>query len=291
MRSLPVYIIAARRTAIGRIGGLHKLRRVEDLAAPVVEAVLKDASVSAEQVDEIIVGNCTAGDNPARLIALASGLPVAAMATTIDQQCASGLEACNMAAAQVSMVLGPNGSGKSTAYSRTSAEHDGASFWIINPDLLTKALVEEEHLPLRDANLAAVQRLEVWLEATINVRRSLGVETVLSTDKYRRLVTLARQRGYAISLFYVVLKSPALNVQRVQARVREGGHDVPKEKIVERYWRSLEQMPWFLGQADTAWIYDNSGAELVLLAHKSEGTYRLHSETIPAVAKAVRSLT
>jgi acetyl-CoA C-acetyltransferase len=102
MRSLPVYIIAARRTAIGRIGGLHRLRRVEDLAAPVVEAVLKDASVSAEQVDEIIVGNCTAGDNPARLIALASGLPVAAMATTIDQQCASGLEAILSAARRIS---------------------------------------------------------------------------------------------------------------------------------------------------------------------------------------------
>ncbi len=101
MRSLPVYIIAARRTAIGRIGGLHRLRRVEDLAAPVVEAVLKDASVDVEQVDEIIVGNCTAGDNPARLIALASGLPVAAMATTVDQQCASGLEAILSAARRI----------------------------------------------------------------------------------------------------------------------------------------------------------------------------------------------
>jgi len=96
-----VYIIAARRTAIGRIGGLHRLRRVEDLAAPVVEAVLKDAGVGPEEVDEIIVGNCTAGDNPARLIALASGLPVVAMATTVDQQCASGLEAILSAARRI----------------------------------------------------------------------------------------------------------------------------------------------------------------------------------------------
>ncbi len=93
MRSLPAFIVAARRTAIGRIGGLHRGRRVEDLAAPVVEAVLKDAGVDVGDVDEIIVGNCTAGDNPARLIALAAGLPVTAMATTVDQQCASGLEA------------------------------------------------------------------------------------------------------------------------------------------------------------------------------------------------------
>lgn len=101
MRGLPVFIIAARRSAIGRIGGLHRGRRVEDLAAPVVEAVLKDAAVDAEDVDEIIVGNCSAGDNPARLIALASGLPVTAMATTIDQQCASGLEAILAAARRI----------------------------------------------------------------------------------------------------------------------------------------------------------------------------------------------
>ena len=101
MRSLPVFIIAARRTAIGRVGGLHRQRRVEDLSAPVVEAVLRDVGVDAGKVDEIIVGNCTAGDNPARLIALASGLPVRAAATTIDQQCASGLEAILAAARRI----------------------------------------------------------------------------------------------------------------------------------------------------------------------------------------------
>ena len=101
MKSLPVFIIAAKRTAIGRIGGLHRVRRVEDLAAPVVEAVLKDAGVAVGEVDEFIVGNCTAGDNPARLIALASGLPVTAMATTVDQQCASGLEAILAAARRI----------------------------------------------------------------------------------------------------------------------------------------------------------------------------------------------
>ncbi len=101
MRSPPVYIISARRTAIGRIGGLHRLRRVEDLAAPVVEAALRDAGIGVGEVDEILVGNCTAGDNPARLIALASGLPVAATATTIDQQCASGLEAILAAARRI----------------------------------------------------------------------------------------------------------------------------------------------------------------------------------------------
>lgn len=78
---------------MGRVGGLHKSRRVEDLAAPVVQAVLKDAGLPPGRVDEVIIGNCAAGGNPARLIALAAGLPETVPASTIDQQCGSGLEA------------------------------------------------------------------------------------------------------------------------------------------------------------------------------------------------------
>lgn len=87
------YIVAARRTALGRIGGLHGSRRIEDLAAPVISAALGDAAIVTSDVDEIIVGNATAGGNPARLIALAAALPETANATTIDQQDASGLVA------------------------------------------------------------------------------------------------------------------------------------------------------------------------------------------------------
>jgi len=93
MELRPAYIVAARRTALGRVGGLHKSRRVDDLAAPIVAAALKDAGLTPDQVDDVIVGNCTAGANPARLIALTAGLPEAVSAMTVDQQCASGLEA------------------------------------------------------------------------------------------------------------------------------------------------------------------------------------------------------
>ena len=87
------YIVAARRTALGRIGGLHAARRVEDLAAPVITTALSDAGLEAADVDEVIVGNATAGGNPARLIALATGLPETVNASTVDQQDASGLVA------------------------------------------------------------------------------------------------------------------------------------------------------------------------------------------------------
>ena len=89
----PAYIIAARRTALGRVGGLHRNRRIEDLAAPVVRAALADAGLAPTAVDEILIGNATQGGNPARIIALAAGLPETAAAATLDRQCGSGLDA------------------------------------------------------------------------------------------------------------------------------------------------------------------------------------------------------
>src|SRR5689334_16667566 len=87
------YIVAARRTALGRPGGLHKSRRIESLTAPVVLAALADAGLDASAVDEIIFGNTTAGGNPARIIGLAAGLDDRVPALTVDRQSASGLDA------------------------------------------------------------------------------------------------------------------------------------------------------------------------------------------------------
>jgi acetyl-CoA C-acetyltransferase len=87
------YIVAARRSALGRIGGLHRVRRLEELTAPILLAALADAGLAPERVEEIILGNASAGGNPARLIGLASGLPETASASTIDRQCGSGLDA------------------------------------------------------------------------------------------------------------------------------------------------------------------------------------------------------
>jgi acetyl-CoA C-acetyltransferase len=93
MSQSSAYIIAARRTALGRIGGLHRHRRIDALAAPVVRAVIEDGRLNPERVDELILGNASEGGNPARLVALAAGLPETAAASTIDRQCASGLDA------------------------------------------------------------------------------------------------------------------------------------------------------------------------------------------------------
>jgi predicted ABC-type ATPase len=143
-----------------------------------------------------------------------------------------------------------------------------ARVWIINPDLLTQQIVEREGLPLDEANIAAVERIETWLYRSIEVYQTIGVETVLSSPKYRTLVERAKQHGFEIRIIYIVLKSAELQHERVEIRVSEGGHDVPAEKISSRRLRSFEQLAWFIGHADACYIYDNSTGEPEFLGGK-----------------------
>jgi len=185
------------------------------------------------------------------------------------------------------IVAGPNGSGKSSAYQDTNIEAFGRSVWIINPDLLAARIRAVEGLDLTNANLAAVRRIEAWLETSIEAHQTVGVETVLSTPKYRRLVQKAKKLGFEVRLIYVLLDSPHRNVERVRLRVKKGGHSVPKDKIIERYARSLEQLPWFLDQADQAWLFDNSGANPRLMGEKHAGVVTLDEDALPAFVTAV----
>lgn len=145
------------------------------------------------------------------------------------------------------------------------------SIWIINPDELSKRIAEQENLPLDpEANLEAVKRIEDWLYASIQAHQTVGVETVLSSPKYRKLVDQAHRRGFRVRLIYVVLESADLNVERVRIRVAKGGHAVREDKIRDRRIRSFEQLSWFFEKADWVDIYDNSGAEPTLVVKKRD---------------------
>ncbi|MBX9760574.1 MAG: thiolase family protein [Beijerinckiaceae bacterium] len=96
------FIISARRTPVAPRNGAFARIEIGDLATPVVRAVIAGAGLAADDVDEVIVGNALyAGGNPARVIALAGGVPEAVPALTIDTQCCSGLDAILLAASRI----------------------------------------------------------------------------------------------------------------------------------------------------------------------------------------------
>lgn len=188
------------------------------------------------------------------------------------------------------IVAGPNGSGKSSLYGTSDIEDFSRSVWIINPDLLAARLRSAERLDPLTANLEALRRIEAWLDASIQTHQTVGVETVLSTDKYRRLVDAAHSRGFEFRLLYVMLDSPARNIERVRIRVERGGHAVDEDKIVERYYRSLAQLPWFVEQADRAVMFDNTGTSPREMARKRNGVLTITPAALPALVQALRPL-
>lgn len=97
-------IIAARRTPIAK--AFQELTHVdpEDLAAPVLKALIDENGLDPLAIDDVILGNATGGGgNIARLSLLTAGLPISVPGVTVDRQCGSGLEAiilaCNLIAA------------------------------------------------------------------------------------------------------------------------------------------------------------------------------------------------
>lgn len=95
-------IIAACRSAVVPRGGAFATLSLTQLGAPVLQAALRQAGIAAAQVDEVIVSNAIGGGgNPARLIALAAGLPEDVAGLSIDRQCAGGLDALLLAKALV----------------------------------------------------------------------------------------------------------------------------------------------------------------------------------------------
>ena len=91
-------IVAARRSPIGRAGGMFRALDVEDLAAPVLRAALADTPFAPAQIDDVILGNAAGpGGNIARLSALSAWGDVTVPGLTVDRQCGAGLEAVILA--------------------------------------------------------------------------------------------------------------------------------------------------------------------------------------------------
>ena len=91
----------------------------------------------------------------------------------------------------------------------------------------------------------------------------------------------AKDAGYKVYLYFVSTEGPEINAKRVEGRVAAGGHDVPTEKIVGRYYRTMDNLYRALMISYRAYIFDNSGAETIKIAEKrKEGIISLE-EKVP----------
>ncbi len=94
-------IVEAVRTPTGRLAGIFKDVRTDDLAATIIAKLVEKAGINKDEIEDVYFG-CTnqAGEdsrNVARNALLLAGLPYTIPGTTVNRLCGSGLEAINQA--------------------------------------------------------------------------------------------------------------------------------------------------------------------------------------------------
>ena len=146
---------------------------------------------------------------------------------------------------EIVVFAGPNGSGKSTFTELLKPPID-----YINADEIKKAL--------KCSDIEAAREAEKQRESHLADGKEFCFETVMSTERNLKLLQRAKEKGYFIRCYYILTADPEINVYRVQSRVAEGGHDVPKDKIISRYERALKLVKDVVAVSDVCHIYDNS---------------------------------
>ena len=181
------------------------------------------------------------------------------------------------------VVAGANGSGKSTYIKNIINSGLFNDYKYICPDEEVKN-VDPQISDIMDRYILAMTKCDELRLECIKNKRPFIMETVLSTvDKINEL-KYAKELGYEITIFYIATKSPVINIKRVGERVSFGGHDVPKEKIMSRYERSMSNIHWLFDVADSLIVYDNSddadiGLPKIVMEYSSDDSiYIINSE-------------
>lgn len=114
-------------------------------------------------------------------------------------------------------------------------------------------------------------------------QQTFTFETVMSSPDKVEFLAEAQRAGYRTYLYYVATEDPVINISRVENRVKAGGHDVPTDKIIARYYRSLELLWEAIKYSNRAYIFDNSAVGAELIAEITEGEkLEIRTDNMPA---------
>jgi predicted ABC-type ATPase len=168
---------------------------------------------------------------------------------------------------EVIVVGGPNGAGKTTTAARILPYglHEGK---FLNADFMARGVSPH------DPDGAAVEAGRMMLTRMRECReaqQSFSFESTLASRGIARFLAQAKAEGYVLRVGYVTLAQPELSVLRVAQRVSRGGHDIPKDVIVRRYWRSLVNFETIYKPLCDAWtLYDNATNLLTTVASQQK---------------------
>jgi predicted ABC-type ATPase len=151
------------------------------------------------------------------------------------------------------IIAGANGSGKTT-FAKSFAKINNLYF--INADEIAKRLDKDD---ISKYKVKAGKIFFIQLQEHLLLDKSFIIETTLSGKYLIKYITEAKALNFEVSLIYLFLENPDSNIIRVKNRVLNGGHNVPQNDIIRRYYRSKNMFYYTYKNLVNQWsIYYNS---------------------------------
>ena len=171
------------------------------------------------------------------------------------------------------IIGGPNGSGKSTfAEMQFAKTHD---LLFVNSDKIAGGFTMNGNVIAQfEAGRIMLEQIEKYL----NENRSFGFESTLSGKIWRKQIEKAKRQEYKVIIYFVYVDSIAVSLKRIRNRVKNGGHDIPKEIVKRRFKRTFSNfINLYAPLADEWHIIDNTYSGTII-ANKIDGNMNILDE-------------
>lgn len=156
------------------------------------------------------------------------------------------------------VIAGPNGSGKTTF----THYFEKVGCYTNADDIVAATGMSNEE---------AARLVDDKRYASIKAKEDFSFETVLSSKYKLDILEKAKAEGYFIKCIFVLTVDALVNVARVEMRVASGGHNVDRNKIIERYNKSLANIKKLMEICDILHVYDNTFEPIrIIRKHKED---------------------
>lgn len=139
------------------------------------------------------------------------------------------------------VVAGPNGSGKTTFAAEYLRDSEVSEY--ISADAIAERLVSRPE-EMDRVKIQAGRLFIREIQGLIESEKDFVVEVTLAGKGFVRTISQLKRAGYTVTIVFIFLKSPETSVIRIRNRVEAGGHHVPTEDVVRRFYRSKHNF-WY----------------------------------------------